>query len=140
MTRRTVLPSHDDVQLAIKQITETTGTPPTVPALARHLGLANTIFGRRFPDITTDLTQQRSPGPTGPGHDGASRFEKIQRENAELRRAKHELTEQPLPEAASGLASADAHPPDADLLGPQPVRAPTIDVRVGASALADASR
>jgi transposase-like protein len=65
-----------------------------VLALARHLGLANTTFRRRFPDITTDLTQQQSPGPAGPGPGpGASRFEKIQRENAELRRARRELAE-----------------------------------------------
>jgi hypothetical protein len=33
VTRRTVLPSHDDVQLAIKRLTETTGKPPTVQQL-----------------------------------------------------------------------------------------------------------
>jgi AraC-like DNA-binding protein len=94
VTRRTVLPSHDDVQLAIKQINETTGKPPTVLALARHLGLANTTFRRCFPDITTEVAQQRSAAPPGPDlSDGSSRFEKIQRENTELRRAKLELTE-----------------------------------------------
>jgi AraC-like DNA-binding protein len=93
VTRRTVLPSHDDVQLAIKRLTETTGKPPTVLALARHLGLANTTFRRHFPDITTELTQQRSPAPAGADPVAASRFEKIQRENAELRRARCELAE-----------------------------------------------
>jgi hypothetical protein len=94
VTRRTVLPSHDDVQLAIKHLTETTGKPPSVLALARHFGLANTTFRRRFPDITTDLSQQRSPGPAGRGFDdAASRFEELRRENAELRRVKLELTE-----------------------------------------------
>lgn len=93
MTRRTVLPSHDDVQLAIKRLTETTGKPPTVLALARHLGLANTTFRRHFPDITTELTQQRSPAPADSDPIAASRFEKIQRENTELRRARRELAE-----------------------------------------------
>lgn len=94
MTRRTVLPSDDDVQLAIKQITEDAGKPPTVLALARHLGLANTTFRRHFPDITTELTQQRSPAPAGPDPvAAASRFEEIQRENTELRRARRELAE-----------------------------------------------
>ncbi len=93
MTRRTVLPSHDDVQLAIKRLTETTGKPPTVLALARHLGLANTTFRRHFPDITTELTQQRSPAPADSDPVAASRFEKIQRENTELRRARRELAE-----------------------------------------------
>jgi hypothetical protein len=88
VTRRTVLPSHDDVQLAIKRLTETTGKPPTVLALARHLGLANTTFRRHFPDITTELTQQRSPAPADSDPVAASRFEKIQRENTELRRAR----------------------------------------------------
>jgi hypothetical protein len=93
VTRRTGLPSHDDVQLAIKQLTETTGKPPAVLALARHLGLANTTFRRHFPDITTELTQQRSPAPAGSDPVAASRFEKIQRENTELRRARRELAE-----------------------------------------------
>jgi AraC-like DNA-binding protein len=93
VTRRTVLPSHDDVQLAIKRLTETTGKPPTVLALARHLGLANTTFRRRFPDITTELTRQRSPAPADSDPVVASRFEKIQRENTELRRARRELAE-----------------------------------------------
>ncbi|HEV8166932.1 MAG TPA: hypothetical protein VGR74_21250 [Actinomycetota bacterium] len=93
MTRRTVLPSQDDVQLAIKRLTETTGKPPTVLALARHLGLANTTFRRHFPDITTELTQQRSPAPADSDPVAASRFEKIQRENTELRRARRELAE-----------------------------------------------
>jgi AraC-like DNA-binding protein len=93
VTRRTVLPSHDDVQLAIKRLTETTGKPLTVLALARHLGLANTTFRRHFPDITTELTQQRSPAPADSDPVAASRFEKIQRENTELRRARRELAE-----------------------------------------------
>jgi hypothetical protein len=94
VTRRIVLPSHDDVQLTIKHIAEATGKPPTVLALARHLGLANTTFRRRFPDITTELTQRRSTARSGSDlADGASRLAKIQRENAELRRAKLELTE-----------------------------------------------
>lgn len=93
MTRRTVLPSHDDVQLAIKRLTETTGKPPTVLALARHLGLANTTFRRHFPDMTTEFTQQRSPAPADSDPVAASRFEKIQRENTELRRARRELAE-----------------------------------------------
>jgi AraC-like DNA-binding protein len=94
VTRRTGLPSHDDVQLAIKRLTETTGKPPAVLALARHLGLANTTFRRHFPDITGELTQQRSPAPAGADPiASASRFEKIQQENTELRRARRELAE-----------------------------------------------
>jgi hypothetical protein len=64
-----------------------------VLALARHLGLANTTFRRRFPDITTELTRQRSPAPADSDPVVASRFEKIQRENTELRRARRELAE-----------------------------------------------
>jgi hypothetical protein len=93
VTRRTVLPSHDDVELVLRRLTEATGKPPTVLALARHLGLANTTFRRHFPDLTTELTQQRSPAPAGPDPVAASRFEEIQRENTELRRARRELAE-----------------------------------------------
>lgn len=93
MTRRTALPSHDDLHLAIKQLTEAAGGPPTVLALAGHLGLANTTFRRNFPDLTAELTQQRSASPTGPDPAGSTPFQRLQHENAHLRGANRELSE-----------------------------------------------
>ena len=62
MTRRTDLPTVEDVQLAIKELGETIGKPPTVLAVARRLGLANTTFRRNFPDLTANL--QNPPSTT----------------------------------------------------------------------------
>jgi hypothetical protein len=93
VTRRTPLPSREDVQLAIKQLTDTTGKPPTVLSLATHLGLANTTFRRNFPDITADLTHQRTPPSTHPKADDTTPFQRLHQENAQLRTANHHLTE-----------------------------------------------
>ena len=92
MSRRTDLPSVEDVQIAVKQLGEATGKPPTVLALARHLGLANTTFRRNFPHIATELHQQsQNPSPEEPT--GISRFDQLKRQNDQLRRDNHELTE-----------------------------------------------
>ncbi|AXB45273.1 hypothetical protein [Amycolatopsis albispora] len=92
MTRRVALPSLDEVRAAIGHLAEAAGKPPTVVALARHLGLANTTFRRNFPDITTDLHPLRSPSsPEGPI--GVSQFEQLKRDNDKLRRNNHDLTE-----------------------------------------------
>lgn len=92
MTRRIALPSLDEVRAAITHLADAAGKPPTVVALARHLGLANTTFRRNFPDITTDLNPPRSqPSPEGPT--GLSQFEQLKRDNDKLRRNNHELTE-----------------------------------------------
>jgi hypothetical protein len=93
VTRRTPLPSREDVQLAIKQLTDTTGKPPTVLSLATNLGLANTTFRRNFPDITADLTHQRTPPSTHPKADDITPFQRLQQENAQLRITNHDLTE-----------------------------------------------
>lgn len=93
MSRQTALPSHKDVHLAIKQLTEATGKPPAVLALAGHLGLANTTFRRHFPDITADLIQQRSANPTGADPAATTPFQRLQRDNAHLRSTNHDLTE-----------------------------------------------
>lgn len=63
MTRRANLPTVEDVQLAIKELAEATGKPPTVLALASRFGLANTTFRRNFPDITAGLAHQQSAWP-----------------------------------------------------------------------------
>ncbi|MEU0883861.1 hypothetical protein ABZ345_35100 [Lentzea sp. NPDC005914] len=90
MTRRTALPTRAEIRTAISHLTEAAGKPPTVLALARHIGLANTTFRRNFPDIATELNQQRSqPSPHDP--DAVSQFEQLKRDNNKLRQDNHEL-------------------------------------------------
>ena len=43
------------IDAAIEHLEQATGRTPSVLALARHLGLANTTFRRRYPDIVTRL-------------------------------------------------------------------------------------
>lgn len=93
MTRRTALPNHEDLQLAIKQLTEATGKPPTVLALAGRLGLANTTFRRNYPEVTADLIRQRSTLPARRHDDSTTTFERLRRENARLRSTNHHLAE-----------------------------------------------
>lgn len=93
MTRRTALPSAEDVRTAIQELNDTTGRPPTVLALARHLGLANTTFRRNFPDTTVELNHVRSRSPSPQDPAGISTFEQLKRDNAKLRRDNHDLTE-----------------------------------------------
>lgn len=92
MSRRAHLPSAEDVQIAINHLSEAAGKLPTVLALARHLGLANTTFRRNFPDIATRL-HQRAQQPSPEDTAGMSRFDQLSRKNDELRRDNHELTE-----------------------------------------------
>ncbi|MET8759894.1 hypothetical protein [Lentzea sp. NPDC004782] len=90
MTRRTALPTRDEIQVAISHLAEAAGKPPTVLALARHLGLANTTFRRSFPGIATELNQHRSqPSPHDPA--AVSQFAQLKRDNDNLRQDNHEL-------------------------------------------------
>lgn len=93
MTRRTALPGLEKVQAAIEHLTDATGKAPTVLALARHLGLANTTFRRNFPDITTELNHIRSPPSAPQDPTGISRLDQLTRDNDKLRRHSHDLIE-----------------------------------------------
>lgn len=93
MTRRADLPHDDQVHAALEHLTQTAGRPPTVLALARHLGLANTTFRRNFPDITAHLTRRQSQSAPRTDPAGTSQFEQLKRDNGALRRTNHELTE-----------------------------------------------
>lgn len=93
MTRRAELPHRDQVQAAIAHLSQATGKPPTVLALAGHLELANTTFRRNFPDIATELSQRRAHPASPRDPADASRFEQLKRDNDKLRRDNHELAE-----------------------------------------------
>jgi hypothetical protein len=93
VNRRAILPSIEDVQLAINELAETTGRPPTVLALSRHLGLVNTTFRRNFPDITAELHGRRIAAGQVGDHAAVTRFDQLKHDNRTLRRDNHELTE-----------------------------------------------
>ncbi|MFD7487739.1 hypothetical protein ACFRFU_52645 [Streptomyces sp. NPDC056704] len=69
-----------------------TNTRPSVLALARQLGLSNTTFRRRFPDIAQELCTLRStPASTA---DGPTEHDRLIARNAKLRRRNHELADE----------------------------------------------
>ncbi|MFJ5924667.1 hypothetical protein ACIQF6_18910 [Kitasatospora sp. NPDC092948] len=67
-----------------------TNTKPSVLKLARQLGLSNTTFRRRFPDIARELSRFRS-APVDPADEPTAHDRLIAR-NAKLRRRNQELT------------------------------------------------
>lgn len=93
MTRRPALPTHHEVHRAVEELTQTAGKPPTVLALARHLGLANTTFHRNFPDLVHEPNPPRPPTTTTWPMRAATRLEQLEHNNAALPRDKRELTE-----------------------------------------------
>lgn len=52
------------IQNIIEQVTIATGKTPSVLSIARHLGIANTTFRRRYPDVVV-LLQQHPRLPNG---------------------------------------------------------------------------
>ncbi|MET9564306.1 hypothetical protein [Streptomyces tauricus] len=67
-----------------------TNTKPSVLKLAQQLGLSNTTFRRRFPDIAQELGTLRST-PADPA-DGPTAHDRLIARNAKLRRRNQELT------------------------------------------------
>ncbi|WP_434445313.1 hypothetical protein [Lentzea sp. E54] len=92
MTRRNALPDPATVQAAIAHLDALHGRAPSVLALARHLGLANTTFRRHYPDITTTLTRS-TPNTPQPGTGTDNRVARLHRDNVRLRRDNQSLTE-----------------------------------------------
>lgn len=64
-------------------------TKPSVLKLARQLGLSNTTFRRRFPDIAQELGTLRT-APADPA-DGPTAQDRLVARNAKLRRRNQEL-------------------------------------------------
>jgi hypothetical protein len=97
MTARIPLPSATEVQEALTELSAHPGSSqPTVLALARHLGLANSTFWRHFPDIARGVAENRRAARADqaasaheqPGDDTPAI------ENARLRRRNLELADQ----------------------------------------------
>ncbi|MFF5297890.1 hypothetical protein ACFY5F_00860 [Streptomyces sp. NPDC013161] len=68
-----------------------TNTRPSVLTLARRLGLTNTTFRRRFPDIAQEIGALRSAPAATPG--GPSEQDRLVARNAKLRRRNRELAD-----------------------------------------------
>ncbi|MFF8643236.1 hypothetical protein [Streptomyces sp. NPDC015345] len=71
------------------EICQQTNTKPSVLRLARRLGLSNTTFRRRFPDIARELGALRSASVIPA--DGPSEHDRLIARNAKLRRRNQEL-------------------------------------------------
>ncbi|MGW7613483.1 hypothetical protein ACWGKW_40825 [Streptomyces sp. NPDC054766] len=71
---------------------------PSVLALASSLGMSNTTFRRRYPDLVQEISARRTT--TAPGTQAPSPQDTLLARNAKLRRRNRELT------AALALATA----------------------------------
>ena len=67
------------------------GTRPSVLALAAKLGLSNTTFRRRFPEIVREVGAHRAPVHAAKRSPGPSPYDVLTARNAKLRRANREL-------------------------------------------------
>ncbi len=83
-------PTVDDVRDTVHDLTETTGRAPSVIAVAQRLGLANTTFRRNYPEITTELQQQRQQ-KTVSDQAAVDRFTQVRDDNVKLRSRNREL-------------------------------------------------
>ncbi len=98
MTRKTALPSNDEVRAAKAELlahSHTSGSRPTVIGLALRVGLTNPTFWRHFPDIArevADLGRTQPASAPAPGG-AASRLLDLEKRNADLRRANQTLTQ-----------------------------------------------
>jgi hypothetical protein len=70
MTKRVEIPTEEEVETCVRLMTERTGTPPPVIAVARELQLSNATFWRYFPEIARTVADARrasrrntEPGP-----------------------------------------------------------------------------
>ncbi|MEU8100562.1 hypothetical protein [Streptomyces rubiginosohelvolus] len=66
---------------------------PSVLALARELGMSNTTFRRNFPDVTAEISRQRTT-PVSPAAGARNELDRLAFRNSKLRRRNHELTGQ----------------------------------------------
>ena len=95
MTARPPMPSQQAVHEALSSLraeAETSGRHPSVLALATRVGLPNTTFRRRYPDICAELT----PAPrraTSTVQTTATTYETLAHAHARLRQDHHDLSE-----------------------------------------------
>ena len=65
---------------------ETTGTRVSVLALAKRIGLANTTFRRRFPDVVAQITAEQGTSPLQrPATSAPNSDDQLRQRNRELR-------------------------------------------------------
>lgn len=97
MSRRVDLPSDHAARQAMAALLDEAasgGTTPTVVELARRLGLTNSTFWRRFPDLANELrATARTPTPEISTSPAAKRYADLEQRNAELTRDNRQLAE-----------------------------------------------
>lgn len=76
----------------VLDICRETNKQPSVLMLARRLGLTNTTFRRRYPDIAREIADHRT-APAAP-RSGPTAHDRLVARNAKLRRRNRELTVQ----------------------------------------------
>ena len=96
MTDRPPMPSQQAVRDALSSLraeAETTGRQPSVLALAARVGLPNTTFRHRYPDLCAELTQapRRSDAPVVAA--SATAYETLAHAHARLRQDHNALSE-----------------------------------------------
>jgi DNA anti-recombination protein RmuC len=92
---RATIPSRSEILTALAELradSADTGRQPTVLSLAPQLGLANTTFRRKFPDIAADLAHQAAERRQAPPEPG--RREQLEEASARLRQENRQLREQ----------------------------------------------
>ncbi|MGW2964087.1 hypothetical protein ACWDGI_37280 [Streptomyces sp. NPDC001220] len=102
MTRRVPDLPEGLVRKHLQEVLEScreTSTAPSVLMLARRLGLTNTTFRRRYPEIAREIADHRA-APTAL-RSGPTEHDRLVARNAKLRRRNRELSTQ--------LALAAAH-------------------------------
>ncbi len=95
MTARSPMPSQQAVRDALADLraeAETTGRHPSVLALAARVGLPNTTFRRRYPDICAELSAAPQP-PGSSTTTTTTAYEKLAHAHARLRQDHHALSE-----------------------------------------------
>lgn len=84
MTRSTDHPDTASIDAAIEHLECATGRVPSVLTLARHLGLANTTFRRRYPDIVVRLRTSPLTAPDIEPRQVDSDVTRLRQRNREL--------------------------------------------------------
>ncbi|MFD3959652.1 hypothetical protein ACFWRG_29935 [Micromonospora tulbaghiae] len=95
MTRQVPDLPEAHVRKHLQEVLDTcreTNTAPSVLMLARRLGLSNTTFRRRYPEIAREIADHRAAPPTL--RSGPTEHDRLVARNAKLRRRNRDLNSQ----------------------------------------------
>lgn len=86
------MPGDDDVRAMLTQLRDDAGhggRQPSVLALARRLGMANTTFRRNYPGVVAELAQPAAARPLP--ESAVSRYQQLQQASTQLRSDNQQL-------------------------------------------------